>query len=53
MKKAALLIFTAASMAQVVNMDESAQPELKVDLWFQDVSGATEYNIYREFNAQG
>lgn len=53
MKIAALLIFTAASMAQVVNMDESAQPELKVDLWFQDVPGATQYNIYREFNAQG
>lgn len=53
-----LILLAATAFAQTParvegSLDESVSPELKTQIWFEDVAGATQYNIYREFNPQG
>lgn len=53
-----LSLLAAVALAQTppnvsVEMDETASPELKTIVWFGDITGATQYNIYRESNPQG
>ena len=50
---AGLMAATAFAQKPFVAMDETAAPEMKVGIWWNDVPNATQYKLYREFNPKG